>query len=134
MEKVYAEIISSRTEIIYTKGYTSTKVRKMSSADDAETRCEYSLEYGRILRSIWQSDRHLRHRLIRFLSRGIAPSRSSIPGTRSRYYDERRKILISGIQFFVSPSESFTRVIQGTFSDAFKRGPSRKYYSSEASF
>ena len=44
VEKVHAEVVSSRTEIIDTKAYT--KVRKMRYADDAQARCEYSLEYG----------------------------------------------------------------------------------------
>ena len=60
VEKVHAKTTSSRTEIIDIKAYT--KVRKMRSADDAQIRCEYSLEYGEAIDII-------RHRLMRFLSR-----------------------------------------------------------------
>ena len=44
VEKIHAKIISSRAVIVDTKA--STKVWKMRSTDDAQTRCEYSLEYG----------------------------------------------------------------------------------------
>ena len=87
VEKVHAKTTSSRTEIIDIKAYT--KVRKMRSADDAQIRCEYSLEYGEAIDII-------RHRLMRFYQEYHAHKISS---TKLRYYVERHKILVSGSNF-----------------------------------
>ena len=92
VEKIHAEIILSLTETVDTKAYT--KVQKITrAADELGEDTPKSTKYGKTIDTFAIAYYH---------SCSIKTYRAhKIPGTKSRYYDERHEILVSGSNFSI---------------------------------